>query len=268
MAIFTVQTPFNIELEFQLAPFYKRMLAWMIDLVLIFLYSYLMMFFIYGMLLEGERFRVGNGYNAEFILGLFTVAIPVMAYQLLFEVFMNGRSPGKWLMGIKVINKDGASATLSQLLLRWILFLPNYFLLMVLGMYVPQYFLGITLALAFAALPDIISVLVSKYGQRIGDLAAGTVVVDTRHKADINDTIFVATEDSSYVPVYPQVLQLSDRDINVIKNLLKAKINKDVERHTYKVAYKIKEMLQVEMNGDPYGFLGQLLKDYNYLTRV
>ncbi len=267
MSLFTVSTPFNISLEFALAPFYKRALAWMADLIILFLYSYIMIFFVYDMLYDGRRLSWRNAVGMEFALALFTLVFPVMFYHLLFEVLMNGRSPGKWLMGIKVINREGASATLSQLLLRWMLFLPNYFLVIVVGAEAPVYFLGIAFILALVALPDIISILVSTDSQRLGDLAAGTVVVDVHHKMNIADTIYMDITETSYIPSYPEVLQLSDRDIHVIRNLIGRKRNKDVERHIYQVAYKIEEVLAVKMAGAPDAFLQQLLKDYNYLTQ-
>lgn len=268
MALFTVNTPFNIDLEFSLAAFHKRMFAWLIDLLLIFIYCYVMIFFIYGNLIEGFRWRSqGVQDKLSLFLVLFTVAIPVMLYHLLFEIFMNGRSPGKFFMGIKVMNKEGASASLSQLMLRWILCLPNYFLIIVTAAYNPLYLFAIALILGIAALPDVISIAVSAKSQRLGDLAAGTVVIDTRYHMDIGETIYMEVATEGYQPLFPQVLKLSDRDINGIRNLLNSKLTRETENYIYKVAYRIEEVLQVKMNGEPLFFLQTLLKDYNYLTQ-
>jgi hypothetical protein len=98
-------------------------------------------------------------------------------------------------------------------------------------------------------------------------LAAGTVVVDTKYKMDIQETIYVEVDTTVYEPRYPQVLKLSDRDISGIRNLLSGKITKESENYMYRVAYRIEEVLQVKMNGDPDFFLQTLLKDYNYLTQ-
>ncbi|WP_118972685.1 RDD family protein [Taibaiella koreensis] len=267
MALFTVTTPFNIDLEFSLAAFHKRMFAWLIDLLVIFIYCYIMLFFIYKNLVADFSWREQARDNVQSVLVLFTVSIPVMLYHLLFEVFMNGRSPGKWFLGIKVMNREGASATLSQLLLRWILCLPNYFLILVIWAYSPSYLLLIAIVLGIAALPDIISIAVSAKSQRLGDLAAGTVVVDTRYHMDIAETIYVEVAQEGYQPLYPQVLKLTDRDINGIRNLLTGKMSKESENYIYRVAYRIEEVLQIKMNGEPVAFLQTLLKDYNYLTQ-
>jgi uncharacterized RDD family membrane protein YckC len=267
MALFTVTTPFNIDLEFSLAAFYKRMFAWMIDLLLIFIYCYIMLFFVFRSVISENRFAAETEGKLGTALVILTIYLPVLVYHLLFEIFMNGRSPGKFFLGIKVMNKEGASATLSQLLLRWILFLPNYFLILVIWAYEPTALFAIIFFLGLAALPDIICVAVSAKSQRLGDLAAGTVVVDTKYKMDIQETIYMEVETSGYQPVFPQVLKLTDRDINGIRNLLSGKITKETDNYMYRVAYRIEEVLQIKMNGDPGFFLQTLLKDYNYLTQ-
>lgn len=267
MALFTVTTPFNIDLEFSLAAFYKRMFAWMIDLLLIFIYCYIMIFFVYDTILGTNRFSDDSQSKLTTALSILTIYLPVLVYHFLFELFMNGRSPGKWFLGIKVMNKEGASATLSQLLLRWILCLPNYFLILVIYSYNPGSLILVVIVLGVAALPDIICIAVSSKSQRLGDLAAGTVVVDTRYKMDLQETIYMEVEQSGYHPVFPQVLKLTDRDINGIRNLLSGKATRETENYMYRVAYRIEEVLQVKMNGDPDFFLQTLLKDYNYLTQ-
>ncbi len=266
MALFTVSTPFNIDLEFSLAAFHKRMLAWLIDLAVMAVYCYIMLFFVYGNV--GDNLcDIDDRFQVETVLRLFTITIPVMLYHLLFELFMNGRSPGKWLMGIRVMNKEGAAATLSQLVLRWILFLPNYFLVLVTYVYAPAYLFGLFAVLGIAALPDVISIAVSANSQRLGDLAAGTVIVDTRYRMNLAETIYMEVEETGYQPLYPQVLKLSDRDINGIRNLLHGKVTRDAENYMLRVAYRIEEVLGIKMNGDALTFLQTLLKDYNYLTQ-
>ena len=267
MALFTVTTPFNIDLEFSLAAFYKRALAWLIDLLVILIYCYVMLFFVYKDLLGIKKFEDETRDVLSLVLEIFTIAVPVMFYHFLFEIFMNGKSPGKYFLGIKVMNMEGASATFSQLLLRWIVCLPNYFLIVVVYAYEPSFLLVIALVLGMVSLPDIISIAVSKHSQRLGDLAAGTVVVDTRYKMNIEETIFIEMEGTGYAAVYPEVLKLTDRDINGIRNLLTGKINADSENYMLRVAYRIEEVLNVKMNGDPMFFLQTLLKDYNYLTQ-
>lgn len=266
MAVFKVSTPFNIELEFTLAAFHKRMIAWIVDLLLLFIYAYLMLFFVYGNVMASLEDGLWQ-HKTELVLVLFTVVLPVMLYHLLFEIFNHGRSPGKVLLGLKVINKEGAAASLSQSLLRWILCFPNYFSLLIIYAYQPDIFIAVMLVLAATGIPDVITIAVSKYGQRLGDLAADTLIVDTRAKAGISETIYMDLGQEAYVPLFPEVLRLSDRDLNGIRNLLDVKNKKYTEDYILRVAYKIEEVLGVTMNGNPEFFLQTLMKDYNYLTQ-
>jgi hypothetical protein len=120
---------------------------------------------------------------------------------------------------------------------------------------------GIPLALLFI---DVILVN-SKKQQRLGDLLAHTLVINTTKKESISDTVFLDVE-HSYVPSFPQVMQLSDRDINALKGIL----DTAKKRHDYNLAemasQKIKSHLKIDTPLSPYDFLETLLKDYNYLS--
>ncbi len=66
---------------------------------------------------------------------------------------------------------------------------------------------------------DIVLVVSSKKGQRIGDILAKTILIRINTKSNIEDTVFIDVADS-YVPSFPQIMQLSDKDINAIKSIL------------------------------------------------
>jgi hypothetical protein len=115
--------------------------------------------------------------------------------------------------------------------------------------------------------PDFLSVVISAKSQRIGDLAAGTVVIDKNYSSNISETIYLPVEDKDYMPAFPEVMRLSDRDINGIRNLLDVKRpSKDTARYTAQVAQKIKAVLSIESNLPDRDFLQKLLQDYNYYT--
>lgn len=264
MSTVTVSTPFNIELEFQTAAFGRRVYAWFLDLVIICAYNYLIQFFVLSPL----------GYNSKssvIVFFLFT-AIPCFLYNLLFEVFFNGQTPGKRIAGVKVISREGDEATLSQYITRWLLGLGNYimFILPYLVEYtllMPLYIIYLLIILTFFYLPDIISIAVSSKSQRLGDLAAGTVVIDERSKTNIDDTIYLEIEDKNYKASFPQVMRLTDRDINGIRNLLDMKqTDKEAVNYAEQISNRIKEVLSIESDLHPRDFLHQLLQDYNYLT--
>ena len=265
MSIVTIATPFNIDLEFKTAGFNKRFLAWLVDLVIICAYNYIVVFFILRPLdLDSD--------SATVIFILFT-ALPSFLYGLIFETFFNGQSLGKRVAGIKVISKDGNEATFSQYLIRWVLGFGNY-ILWSMPYIIEQAkkspgFIFFMIVPMFFYLPDILSFGITSKSQRLGDLAGGTVVIDNKYDTSINETIYLEIEDDNYKPLYPQVMRLTDRDINGIRNLLDVKNkNRDNYAYTVQVAGRIKEVLGLESDLESSEFLYQLLRDYNYLTRV
>lgn len=257
MGIITISTPFNIDLEFKVAPFVKRLLAWAIDIVIICFYYYMMLRFIYP--LFGKSEVIGTAAQ------LFIIILPVLFYQLMFELLMNGQTIGKKLVGIKVIDREGREPGWGQYITRWILSLGNLFV------YTVPYLIlqnaGLMLIFMVLYVPDFFAILLSQKSQRIGDLAAGTVVIDSNYRPDINETIHLEIGSGQYQPLFPQVMTLSDKDINGIRNLLLVKNpSRDTEHYIIEVAMKIKRLLEIETNLHPHDFLEQLLKDYNFLT--
>jgi len=241
MGVIVVTTPFNIDLEFRIAPFHKRLLAWMIDLIIVYLYAFAIERYVVRPMGFYEKFGV--------VVSILFIAIPTYSYHLLCELLTDGQSIGKKALGIKVMDLNGKGATASQYLLRWAFRL--FDMLFTLGA------------------GAVISSAVSKNSQRVGDMVAGTVVIDQRARIGLTDTIFLEMpDDEHYSPMFREVMKLSDRDINGIRNLLDARSNsRDTEIYMAQVGQKIKEVLKVESDLDPRGFLSQLLKDYNYITR-
>ena len=260
MSIITINTPFNIDLEFKAAPFHRRLLAWLIDFIILCAYNYVVCKFLI------EPFGLSSDMqNSLFII---FAALPSYLYHLLMEQFMSGRSFGKRAMSMKVISLDGKEPTLGQFLLRWILGLGNFILFALPFIIISAYgFLGIFVAFIFY-LPDLLTIAITSKSMRLGDLAAGTVLIDSRHETQIEDTIYLEITEETYTAMFPEVMKLTDRDINGIRNLLDVKkTGKDSEVYIAQIAQRIKEVLQLQTNLTPGDLLRQLLKDYNYLTR-
>ena len=101
--------------------------------------------------------------------------------------------------------------------------------------------------------------------QRLGDLVAGTTVVRTDSRSNINETIFVETV-QAYQPLYPQVTILHENDISLIKEVL----NRHYKMHNLvllqKTADKIKSVLSLQTDHEAEDFLRTVIKDYNHLT--
>jgi uncharacterized RDD family membrane protein YckC len=140
-----VATPEGIELTLRLAGPVPRALAWSVDLALRLALVLLVM------TLAAPLGRAGWG---VVLLALFFVEWLLPAW---FEARMRGQTPGKRLFGIAVLNDDGTPlrwpGALTRNLLRAVDFLPL------------MYGFGL------------VTMLLNRDFKRLGDLAAGTVVV-------------------------------------------------------------------------------------------
>jgi len=158
---------------------------------------------------------------------------------------MNGQSIGKKLIGIRVIGEDGGRPALHQYLIRWLI-RPFDFA-------VSFYLVGL------------LTVVLSKKNQRLGDLAAGTLVIKTKIETNIDDTVFFELEDE-YKPRFPEVMRLSDRDMNTIKTVLSNAARYNNFDVAGRLSEKIRTVLNITEYVEPFAFLETLLKDYNYFS--
>src|SRR4051794_36426992 len=143
----TIATPEGVQLELPLAGLGTRFLAIGIDLIIAAVAGLILILF--GGAVAGDVGATIAG--AVFILGLY------IGYQVIFEVAGGGRTLGKRAAGIRVVMDGGGPVGLRASLIR------NVFRLLE----------GLTLSY----LPAIVCVLASRNNQRIGDHAAGTLVV-------------------------------------------------------------------------------------------
>ena len=105
----------------------------------------------------------------------------------------------------------------------------------------------------------------SRKQQRLGDLLAHTILIKTKQKTSIDDTIFLQVAEG-YTASFPQVMQLSDRDINALKSILDAAKKHGDYNLALNASEKIKAHLHIDTSLSPFDLLEILLKDYNYLA--
>jgi hypothetical protein len=183
---------------------------------------------------------------------------------------MNGQSVGKLITGIKVMTLQGGQPSISQYLIRWLFRIVDFpifiFILIVWVLFNPLYFqywwVWIYVLFLFAGL---ICVILTPNSQRIGDLVAGTILIDLKTRTSWQDTVFTEVE-ATYQPRYPQVMQLSDRDINTLKSIIETIRKKNDYELSIKIADRIKSKLKMNSDQESFDFLQTLLKDYNYYS--
>jgi uncharacterized RDD family membrane protein YckC len=253
-----INTAFNVGLDFEIAPFHKRLFAYLIDFAVLAIYLFSMKYFLYEGIGLSETRNIG--------IDIVVISLPMLFYSLITELLMNGQTVGKKIMSIRAISLEGGEPTLGQFILRWI---TKFFEWPFLFGYIYAFSIAIIfyfMLTCFCAIPVVIMVLVSKNKQRLGDLAAGTTVVEAKTSLSLADTIFVQVNNENYKPTFPEVMKLSDNDINTIKTVLtQARKNHNHDVCT-RVEYKIKDVLNIQSRLSSIDFLEKLLEDYNYLA--
>ena len=265
MSKILIPTTFNIDLEFESAAFHIRMFAWILDFVLQVFYIILSFYAFYYIMSHRDLSESGSGYDLWSIQLL--IMLPVFTYHLFCEVFWNGQSVGKKLLGLRVVNDNGGKASPAQYMIRWLLrssdlSVPIIIIAIVFGWVGALKALWITTLLFIA---DLILVAVHKKSKRMGDLAAGTILIRANPKGSLEDTIFMETDDN-YVPSFPQVMRLSDRDVNTIKGILDTGLKTGHTQMVENTSDRVKQVLAIQSTMPPFDFLETLLKDYNYLS--
>lgn len=141
----TVEVPEGIEIRLPLAGPVERSLAFLIDM-LIRIGVYLVAGTVFGIM----------GYFGQGML-LIMIFLLEWFYPVLFELFNQGATPGKKMMGIAVVNDDGTPVNWSSSVIRNLLRTADMF---------PLFYLT-----------GLLSMFINREFKRLGDLAAGTLVV-------------------------------------------------------------------------------------------
>jgi len=263
MSVIRIMTNFNIELEFPAAPFHRRLFAWIIDIVILCFYGYFL-----GRVVMWFDDNVGLKTSITVFIIMF---LPLLMYHLICEATMNGQSFGKKIMGIRVVNENGGQPGIGQLTVRWLIRTSDIMAFSLIlsipiaaasgnGKYFWQFAIPLGLFMT-----DVILVNASKKNQRLGDLLAHTLLIRASQKHSIHDTVFLHIADN-YRPSFPQVMQLSDRDMNSLKSILDTAKKRGDFNLAAMASEKIKNHLKIETSLSPFEFLEILLKDYNFLS--
>jgi uncharacterized RDD family membrane protein YckC len=256
----TVSTPFNIHLDFEVAAMPRRILAWLLDIIVLMLFAQGMRSFVSGVFFSEEGMKYPAG------LDLLLVTLPMLFYPLVMEVVFQGQSLGKKALGIRVLSLEGGEPNLGQYLLRWIFRLWEWPIVFGMVAFSTWGLMIQFMASCFLGIIVLIIISVTAKHQRLGDMAAGTAVVDTKKQFSINDTIFQQISTDGYKVAFPEVMRLSDRDINAIKAVLTQTRETGRFETAHRIATRVKEVLKIESRLEVLDFLEKLLDDYNYLA--
>lgn len=238
----SIDTPEQIALEFHLATIGSRFLALAADTVVqVLAAAALLAVAISVRLLTGPFWPGAPAWVfAAVILGWFTL---YYGYFALFETLWNGQTPGKRLMGLRVIHTSGRPLSAYEAILRNIVRIVDQMP----GIYAV----------------GMVAVFLSERSQRLGDLAASSVVVHER----LSEGEARAVEVREHDPAGPRhgANRLPEAELLVVETFLRRRHELDGwarVANAERIARRLRDKLGLEHTGRNEEFLEEILAEY------
>ncbi len=235
MSDFQIRTAQNVGITQNLAGIGQRLAAFLIDILFLTIFYY----FVFYLLSFIEYNKYINSWAFVSVLML-----PYFLYYPLIQYWNNGQSLGKQIVKIRIVKKDNSHPRLGDFLIRWIFRLFEINLLPGLGLIV---------------------MLFSDKAQRLGDLAAKTVVIAEQHKTKLSQSIFEELE-QTYSPVFSQAANLDEKSVQLIKEVKQSAGKHDNSAIIKSLVTRIEHVLNITKpeNMTYHQFIDTIVKDYNY----
>ncbi len=234
---FQIETAQNVNIAQNVAGVGDRILAYLIDSIIIAIYIIILIFIIgvFEYLEDDILFMI-----------VMTISLPIFLYHLLWETFWDGRSPGKAVMKLRVVKLDGSKPAFSNFFIRWLLRI-------------------IDIGFTSGAL-GLVTILFNGKGQRLGDIAATTTVITEKKTMSFAHTLLMDIPEG-YKPQYPQVTVFTDHEMQTIKNVFtEAKYNGN-HNVILKLSDRVSKVMDITIEETPINFIDKVIKDYNYYTQ-
>jgi uncharacterized RDD family membrane protein YckC len=242
---YVTATPEGVQIELLLAGAGSRAIALLLDLLIVNGTSIVLALIAIWVSSTVSSSSASNGwFDAALIIVAFLITY---GYFVAFEVLGNGRTVGKRTVGLRVVNLQGGAIGLRRSLIR------N--LLRIVDMLPGAYIVGL------------IAVVASRHNQRLGDLAAGTLVVRYRPEG-LTPAYMTARPASLSQPNWPQptygwdVSAVTIDELAIVRQFL-WRANQLPPAARANVAADLANRLRPKVagapqGGDPEGFLYQL----------
>ena len=240
----TIQTTQNVRIDYQLAKASARIGAFFIDGVI-----FSIAYWVLSMLLLNFM----NSMESFTILALGTLFC-FLGYYFFLELFNRGQTIGKRIVGLRVIRLDGRDPTPADFLTRSVFLLPD--------------------VLLSSGIPALLLISSGRHNQRLGDMVAGTVVIQTAISSVFTlEEIMGITSREDHEPEFPGVQRFTNHDMMVVKRALQRSRKYGNEAHkkaVRKLAIRVADELELdkkEVKYTPEKFLEKVLLDFIVLTR-
>ncbi|MGB8983141.1 MAG: RDD family protein [Anaerolineales bacterium] len=234
-----IQTPENVAFGYQVAGLGSRFVATLLDTILVFLLQAVVV--IVAALIINAFGALSDELSA-WVIAIFGLIASLFywGYYVFFEMLWNGQSPGKRWVGLRVIRSDGTPITLSESFIRNLVRMVDF------------------LPAAYGV--GIVTMFIDKQSRRLGDLAAGTLVVQDRAPISIQSlsvrrTVNLGMQGLTHVSVegFP-VERLTNSELSLIEDFL---LRRDQLTHRDRLAVQILNTLHQRL-GLPLPTIGRL----------
>ncbi|MEM9051085.1 MAG: RDD family protein [Bacteroidota bacterium] len=231
-----VTTAQNIVIDFRLATIGQRLLAFIIDMMVVGTVVLFMFIFI----------SIINETVALISLLVFIL------YTLIMELLFSGQTLGKMALKIKVLTVDGKEPNPLDFVIRWSFRL-----------------LDIWFSIGALA---VVSISTSQRGQRLGGVLSNSMVVNLNAESNLTLKDILKIEDrSKYKPKFRDVIRFNEDEMLTIKAVLDRYSKYHNKAHLAlldNTAMRCAEVLELRaVPDDKTVFLRTLIKDYIVLTR-
>lgn len=246
MSQIAINTSQNVNINFLTASVGERIAAFLIDMAIKIFYA-LVIFYVFFKILNLSAFLSSlDNWSAGAIMII--LSFPAIVYTLVLESLMEGQTFGKKILNIKVVKIDGYQASFSDYLMRWFFRLIDVW--------------------TNSGVIGLVSIIVSKNNQRLGDMVSGCSVITLKNKVNISHTILENLK-QDYIPTFPTVISLSDNDMRIIKENFQKAVKIDDRQLMTKLSNKIKDILKMQIDPRDFTerqFIQVIIKDYNFYT--
>lgn len=200
-----IDTPENVTFDYDISGIGSRFLAAFLDAILLSLLEGIVLGTLIWLF---AKFQDILSEDAQmWIIGALLLIgfLFFWGYSIFFEILWNGQTPGKRIVGVRVIRLDGTPVAATEILIRNLIRIVDF--------------------LPFAYGVGVVAMFANQNARRLGDLAAGTVVVHDRKPKDLKDMLSVRVQSLDENAVIHSIgdfpaLKMDSRDLRIVDDFL------------------------------------------------
>jgi uncharacterized RDD family membrane protein YckC len=250
--LYSVETPEQIDLRYDLAGIGSRFLAALIDHTLI---AIILSLACVGATLLADQLSLGL--DSFIILSIFAVGVYLFlcAYYIFFETTWNGQTPGKRLIGIRMVRTGGRPIGFLGSAIRNFIRLADFLPIL--------YGIGVVV------------MFIDGRSRRLGDLAAGALAVKEGKQVTLAMLDTSVAVDTPAVPAasevsIPNLDSITPEDVRLVDTFLRRRLSLGLEarqRLAELLVTGLERRLGYQIQGDRETFLLQLAAEYQLLRQ-